>query len=384
MPLPKSLQIKLAKWTLSLAAFGCFSLGQDQSASAHLFGHHHGFGYYGHVGYHGYAGIGYSPFVYRSVYTSYYGLTPYYYPTGYYTAHPFCHRPRYYSTYSVPYFAVPVQTYYYGTYPVLLGDSSDVGSPVIASQSRPSTSYRSIASGSTPAFTAPKASSNLTASTWGMRSADTPLMMLNNDDTDSIKLASADIEIGPQSVEQGSRYVASKPAVLQPYSPIWTKAASGIVDDMVAAGQMDDAFASCRSMEKIDQPKGAGVYLRQALLSYFANRNASNASATEDILGVLDQACAAGSQLQPSELAKTSLSEYFEHCSVDVNDSMEQLSRWILDNPKKSGRELLLLSALLKLEGQSDRAKLFAAEASELASQSTSFHWNNLLSTCQD
>jgi hypothetical protein len=178
-------------------------------------------------------------------------------------------------------------------------------------------------------------------------------------------------------------YVASKPRVVQPYSPIWTKAAVGIVDDMIEAGRFDDAQASCRSMEKIEQPKGAGVYLRQGLLRYFASQDHSAAS-TESVLNLLDQACASGSRLSAEELNSESLRTYFAACVIDLDATLERLSKSVLDNPESSERELLLLTVLLKLEGQGERASLFVKEAEQLASQSNSFRWSNLLLACQE
>ena len=183
--------------------------------------------------------------------------------------------------------------------------------------------------------------------------------------------------------EPGLRLVSKKPALLQPYSPIWTNAAAGIVDDMVAAGELDDANSSCKSMERITQPKGAGVYLRQALLKYFANEGSSaQKPSTDEVLRLLDLACEAGSQVVPSELSKDSLHDYFATCLVDVDAKLEQLSQSVLESPNQSGRELLLLSALLKLDGQTDRAKQFASEVEDQVAKSESFRWNSLLDAC--
>jgi len=183
--------------------------------------------------------------------------------------------------------------------------------------------------------------------------------------------------------QRGLRLISNKPALLQPYSPIWTKAAVGIVDDMVAAGELDDAHSSCKSMERITQPKGAGVYLRQALLKYFANEVSSvEKPTTDEILRLLELACEAGSQVLPNELSKDSLQDYFAACLVDVNAKLEQLSQSVLESPNQSGKELLLLSALLKLDGQADRAKLFASEVEEQVAKSGPFRWNSLLDAC--
>ena len=201
-------------------------------------------------------------------------------------------------------------------------------------------------------------------------------------------ISNRELTVGTTDLEQaqnqlGKKVVSYKPVVLQPYSPIWTKAAVGIVDQMIAAGELDHAHSSCKSMERVTQPKGSGVYLRQALLNYFSTEESSSSKpSNEEILKLLELACNAGSMLQPSELAKDSLQEYFAACSVDVEGKLELLSKSILESPEHSGKELLLLSALMKLEGQDDRAKLFATSAAEQAAKSSTFRWNSVLNVC--
>ena len=393
----KRTALKVAKWALVIAAGVSFT---NFASPSRALGHHGHFGNFGHVGhfghyggsfghyglggFYGYSGFGYSPFYFNSYRTSYFGYSsPYYYSFA-----PVYYRPRFYCA---PYVVVPTTTYYYSSYPTFWSGVSVNGIP-LASQTQPSdlqpqsNAFRTSYIASAPASTS---RSNFsikpplsTIAVAPPRAANAPLMMMR-DDRDAVALAS-DIQIGDSPIEMGTKYVSSKPALLQPYSPIWTKAASGLVDEMVAGGHLEEAYNSCKGMEKIAQPKGAGVYLRTALLSYFANRSDSNAPSTDEILDLLDLACSAGSQLEPSELAQTSLSNYLQECSVDVKGSMEQLSRWILDNPTQSGRELLLLTALLKLDGQSERAKIFANEAELLASKSNSFHWDQLLAVCRE
>jgi hypothetical protein len=53
-----------------------------------------------------------------------------------------------------------------------------------------------------------------------------------------------------------------------------------------------------------------------------------------------------------------------------------------LEASNPEGQDLLLLAALLKLEGQDERAKLFATEVKEQASHSNSVQWNAILNVC--
>ena len=318
----------IVKWTFTV---GCLAIGSlamaSQAYGHHPFRHHHGcFGSYGWgSNYYG---------AYYGAYSSFSGLSSsYYYPSlsiGY--------MPRYYSVnYYTPTYFAPV--YYPPVY------------------------Y-------TPAFSP--------CSTWGSVNFNLGFPVATNSVPSKLSVG-----LFASTNQPSVKLVSRKPILLQPYSPIWTKAAVGIVDDMVAAGELDHAHSSCKSMERITQPKGSGVYLRQALLNYFStDANVTQSSSTDEILQLLDLACAAGSQVQPSELAKDSLGDYFSACLVDVNGTMERLSKSVLELPNNSGRELLLLSALLKLDGQPERAKLFANEVKEQVANSGSFRWNSLLEAC--
>jgi hypothetical protein len=379
--------LRVAKWTLAVIVAATVMTSGSNQAQAHFFRHlfgYHGYGYGGFgCGGLGYRGIGFYGFgcrPFRGCYSSYYAVsTPYYYSTPvYYT------QPIYTYNYCVPYVAVPT----YSECAPYFSDVTYSPSYPIAS-APPSASWpvsNLVKNGITPTNSsianrnsfAAQPSSTLLASSQNAKNA--PLMMLRHPEP-TLELATIDKTQSPEVNVVGKQYVARKPAVLQPYSPIWTQAATGLVDDLIAAGQLDDAAASCKSMEKIEQAKGAGVYLRQGLLGYFANTNSP--AATDKALSLLEQACATGSQLEPSELSKSSLREYFANCSVDLDESMEKLSQSILENPNKSGRELLMLTVLLRMDGQSERSKLFAVEAEQMAAKSDAFHWNNLLNVCQ-
>ncbi len=372
------------KWTLAL---GCVTAGiwtmSTQAHAHHPFLRHGCFGTYGwgsHYSgvsfYRGHCGFG--------GYSSYYGLSS----SCYYPPLSFC-APRYYSvqyytpTYFAPVYYTPV---YYDPAPCSTWSSVPFSTSIpLASnqfnQPNPAGSFAasSFVSSARISKTAPLALPNRTIQTRAPLAGLTVAgKLISNRDSDF-----EPTNPGQAQIEAGRKTVSYKPALLQPYSPIWTKAAVGIVDDMIASGEFDHAHSSCKSMERVTQPKGSGVYLRQALLNYFST-DVSTASkpSYDEVLKLLDSACNAGSLLQPSELAKDSLQDYFAACNVDVSAKLEQLSKSILELPEQSGQELLLLSALLKLDGQDDRAKLFATEASAQASKSNSFQWSSVLNVC--
>ena len=86
--------------------------------------------------------------------------------------------------------------------------------------------------------------------------------------------------------------------------------------------------------------------------------------------------------MQPSELSKGSLQDYFAACRVDLDGKLELLSKSVLESPNSSGNELLLLAAWLKLDGQQDRAKLFATEVEQQFDKAGTFRWHSLLEAC--
>jgi hypothetical protein len=363
----KQFSKSIAKWTLALGSVAIGSTALEPQAFAHhpFHHHHHHYGW----GSHFYGGFG----GYTSFYSYYPScrIFPRYYSVSYYTPTyfaPVYYTPTYYApTYFAPtYFAPTCYTTSWS------GVQQNTGFPIANTNTTRAFQNTSFAANKT-------VSNALAMKTRGDQSrilGGIPIAKL-----DMVRETVENVKTGAS--DQGIQLVSNKPAILHPYSPVWTKAAVGLVDDMVARGDLDDAYTSCKSMERITQQKGAGVYLRQALLSYFSVEvDQAKKPSTDDVLRLLELACEGGSLLQPSELAKDSLQDYFAACTVDVNRCLDQLSKSVLESSNQAGQELLLLAALLKLEGQDDRAKLFATEVQEQASKSNAIRWNAILNVC--
>jgi len=363
----------IAKWTLAIGSLAIGSTALESKAFAHYPFHHRYHGWGGH--YYG----GYSSFYssYSYAYPSC-RIFPRYYSVSYYTPTlfaPVYYTPAYYTpSYYAPAYCAP--TYYAPTCYTNSWSGVQQNTGYSIANTNTNRAFQSTS------FAANKMVSNaLAMQTRAPQSrilGGIPIAKLNSveDTVDSVE---------KETLDQGIHLVSNKPAILKPYSPVWTKAAVGIVDEMVARGDLDDAYTSCKSMERITQPKGAGVYLRQALLSYFSVEvNEAKKPSTGDVLMLLELACEGGSMLQSSELAKDSLQDYFAACTVDVNRTLESLSKSVLDSPNQTGQDLLLLAALLKLEGQDDRAKLFASEVKEQASKINAIRWNAIMDVCMN
>lgn len=392
MRLKKQLFQAATQWLFSLGAVVTTLGSMTGSAQAHHpFGRYYGgysscFGNYGHYSYGGYAhclpALAYRPRCfggfYDSYYSGFYGSGHYGFgSSAFYSAAPFCYTPRLYSVnyYSPAYTVIPYTPAFY---------SSRYTAPV--QNITPAWGHASYPSNASFA-SAKILEGNPFSLNVAPAQATFPRAVSSRELTpiDAPKSSSAptDTSSAAEEREPGLVLVSDKPAMLQPYSPIWTKAAVGLVDEMIAAGEFANAKVSCKSMERIKQPKGSGVYLRQALTTYFAEESSTQSTTNdEQVLNLLEMACSHGSQLEPTELTKKSLHEYFESCLIDVDGSLEQLSKSILDSSSNTGSQLLLLTALLKLDGQQDRAVLFANEAKLQLSGPDGLRWSNLLNIC--
>lgn len=380
---------RIAYRTLLAASLFGASLSASNTAVAehhgHFHGHYHAYGHY-YGGWSGYYGLGFSP-VYASVYSysyrpyrpiasrlcrpwatwgSYYSFYgPSIYPSLYYS-----YTPYYSYRVSVPVYVAPtfVEPVYYGLAPDC--DGTTFPTTFLSAEAR--SPYEPI--GQVALADAKNGASQAAISPFIAR----------NDSHDSVpaRLVSSETIT---SMKPAVRDLTSRESirVVKPYTPVWTESAIGLIDAMIAEGDIDTALASCVRMEKIPDAKGSGVYLRHALFEQFCSNNKASAAR---ILDLLNDACAAGSQLDGSELPKGSVQSYLAAVHVDVTETMNRLSQRVLENDANTAattEELLLLAALLKLEGQQDRAALFANEVSERFAKTSERRWSYLLSRVQ-
>lgn len=185
-------------------------------------------------------------------------------------------------------------------------------------------------------------------------------------------------------VEKKTRHVApgTSPhasAFVTTYSPIWTQSAVGLIDNMMERGEWQIAHQSLEGMEKISTPLTHRVLLRQAVMDLVANRESLDVARIDRVMDRLAEAAEAGSPFSPNEFRGASLSDYLRASDIDLNPILDQLAQRVLQQPGKSGREMMLLSVLLKLDGQQDRARLFAKESRTLAARSDTFRWKSVL-----
>jgi hypothetical protein len=174
-----------------------------------------------------------------------------------------------------------------------------------------------------------------------------------------------------------SRRAASD--TLTSYSPIWTQSAIGLIDDMMERGEWELAHLSLQRMDKISTPLGHSVLLRQAVMDLVAHRDSIDTAGVDRIMDRLSRAAEAGSRLAADELPGASLSAYLRESRIELLPVLDRLAQRVIEAPDRSGREMLLLSVLLQLDGQQERSKLFARESRTLAARSDAFRWSPVL-----
>jgi len=163
------------------------------------------------------------------------------------------------------------------------------------------------------------------------------------------------------------------------YSPVWTESAIGLIDQMMERGEWELAYQSLARMEKITTPLNHRVVLRQAVMDLVAHRDQIDVARMDRVMDLLIKAADAGSPFSPEDLRGASLSKYLQASEIELNPILDKLAQRVLQQPERSGRELLLLSVLLKLDGQHERSLLFAKESRTLAARSDAFRWKSVL-----
>lgn len=192
-----------------------------------------------------------------------------------------------------------------------------------------------------------------------------------------LRLVSAQSDLS-EGQTSSRNVVVAKPAIkpLSSTSSVWSDSAIGLVDEMVLAGDMPSALRSCDAMASNRQPMNKGIYLRHAILKLFTPETETD---LQKVLDLLNMSAAAGGEIVPSELGVSTLRDYLEPSRVGLQESLNQFSQNALEGKTDGAADLLLIATLLKLDGQSERCKLFASEAFDRAAASESFAWHSLL-----
>ncbi|MBU6239376.1 MAG: hypothetical protein KGQ51_16260 [Planctomycetes bacterium] len=169
------------------------------------------------------------------------------------------------------------------------------------------------------------------------------------------------------------------PSIATTYSPVWTESAIGLIDEMMERGEWELAYQSLARMEKISTPLNHRVVLRQAVMDLVAHRDQIDVARMDRVMDLLNKAADAGSPFSPEDFRGASLSKYLQASDIELSPILDKLAQRVLQQPERSGRELLLLSVLLKLDGQQERSLLFAKESRTLAARSDAFRWKSVL-----
>jgi hypothetical protein len=157
---------------------------------------------------------------------------------------------------------------------------------------------------------------------------------------------------------------AALSSTIVPTSKPWRDAALGVLDRMVEQGKLDEAWGACQGMDQIAQQLPAEVRLRQAVLG--ALQGESSHWAATRLAIAWDQ----GLAIRPEELPRGSLRDYLPKESEELLDqTLDHLARQVLQAPgdeQADRSHLILIAALLRLDGQIDRSRLFALRARQV------------------
>jgi hypothetical protein len=190
---------------------------------------------------------------------------------------------------------------------------------------------------------------------------------------------SAQLLVNKQAALSNRAAAQRAPSTLTTYSPVWTESAIGLIDEMMERGEWELAYQSLARMEKITTPLNHRVVLRQAVMDLVVHRDQIDVARMDRVMDLLNKAADAGSPFSPEDFRGASLSKYLQASDIELSPILDKLAQRVLQQPEHSGRELLLLSVLLKLDGQQERSLLFAKESRTLAARSDAFRWKSVL-----
>jgi hypothetical protein len=149
-------------------------------------------------------------------------------------------------------------------------------------------------------------------------------------------------------------------ATLEPTDLAWKEAAIGYMDLMLDENAVDAALDACRRMADFKGRLPAGVTLRHALLS------AASEQSTSETVAVLARATAADLEISTAELESTA-SELLAGTDIDLQAVMNRYAEKAILNQASSNNaaNMLVLAFLAKMDGNEQRARLFAGSVSE-------------------
>jgi hypothetical protein len=168
----------------------------------------------------------------------------------------------------------------------------------------------------------------------------------------------------PPASARGPHNALGIARTIVPTSKPWREAAVGVLDQLVEQGKLDEAWGACQGMDQIAQQLPAEVRLRQAILG--ALRGESSNWAATRLAIAWDQ----GLAIRPEELPRGSLRDYLPKESGELLDqTLDRLARQVLQSQGEDSEQrshLILIAALLRLDGQIDRSRLFALRARQV------------------
>ncbi|MDZ4852968.1 MAG: hypothetical protein SGI77_27085 [Pirellulaceae bacterium] len=147
----------------------------------------------------------------------------------------------------------------------------------------------------------------------------------------------------------------------------WLASAVELIDLMVQQGGVDEGLKACEHLIQVRDQLPSEIYWRAALLAAVSGREANQ------IVAFIDRAEKSGDRFSVRQLPGGSLRAYVKSTkNASIDDAMNRLAQSALKNAKPTA-EYTALSALLALDGQPSRARVFltAAANAKLPSDTT-------------
>jgi len=145
--------------------------------------------------------------------------------------------------------------------------------------------------------------------------------------------------------------------VAAPAPATWLTAAVELIDLMVEQGGVEEGLQACEQLIKVRDQLPSEIYWRAAALASLSGRDA------RQIVDFVDRAEKAGDRFDGQQFPGGSLRAYAKTAKgTTVDETLNRLAKAAMTSTNPAA-EYRSLSAILTLDGQSSRARVFLAAA---------------------
>jgi hypothetical protein len=177
--------------------------------------------------------------------------------------------------------------------------------------------------------------------------------------TPAIILASRTSALGVQPSTVRSATVRSDTALT---NASWLASAVELIDLMVEKGGVEEGLQACEQLIRVRENLPSEVWWRAAVLAAVSDRE------PREVAALIETAEKADGQFSARQLPGGSLRAYLRTANAStLDDTLNRFAKAALTNPNPTP-QYRVLSAMLALDGQSERSRLFLAAATRTQS----------------